>query len=287
MSEKALEQAWADHSRLWAHNRWVYPVISRRAGGLSIGVNLNPDKSCTFRCVYCQVDRSVPGKRFELNLALLGGEIVAMIEEYKRSGLTTFANFKDIDESKRKIQDICLSGDGESTMIPEFPEVCRLMRSIQARYPEFNARLTLITNATQLQKPRVVEGLAELTAKNGEIWAKLDAGSEKWLQTIDNTPFHIEEIQENLEATVKKFPMRLQTMLCSYAGKAMDEREIALYIERVGKVYQANPEKFLGVQLYGVVRHTARPDVLPLPRTFLEEVGRKIRESVPVKVEVY
>lgn len=287
MSETALEQAWADHSRLWEHNLWVYPVISRRAGGLSIGVNLNPDKSCTFRCVYCQVDREVPGKKIKLELDALEGEIVSMIEEYKRSGLATFANFKNIEESKRKIQDISLSGDGESTMIPEFPEVCLLMRSIQARYPEFNIRLTLITNATQLQKPRVVEGLADLVSKNGEIWAKLDAGSEEWLQTIDITPFHIEEIQENIEATVKKFPLRVQTMLCEYAGKAMDEREIELYIERVGKIYRANPQNLLGVQLYGVVRHTARPNVLPLPRTFLEEVGRKIRERFPVKVEVY
>ena len=38
------------HSRNWQTNRYVYPVISRRSKGLSIGVNLNPDKVCNFDC---------------------------------------------------------------------------------------------------------------------------------------------------------------------------------------------------------------------------------------------
>src|ERR1700749_4155039 len=46
-----------DHTRLFEHNRFVYPVLSRRSGGISIGVNLNPDKVCNFDCIYCQVDR--------------------------------------------------------------------------------------------------------------------------------------------------------------------------------------------------------------------------------------
>ncbi len=48
------------HSRSWQSNRYVYPVISRRSKGLSIGVNLNPDKVCNFDCVYCCVDRTHP-----------------------------------------------------------------------------------------------------------------------------------------------------------------------------------------------------------------------------------
>src|SRR6186997_2939354 len=45
------------HARLFEHNRFVYPVLSRRSGGISVGVNLNPDKICNFDCIYCQVDR--------------------------------------------------------------------------------------------------------------------------------------------------------------------------------------------------------------------------------------
>src|ERR1041384_5902109 len=48
------------HSRSWRENRYVYPVVSRRSKGLSIGVNLNPDKVCNFDCIYCCVDRKTP-----------------------------------------------------------------------------------------------------------------------------------------------------------------------------------------------------------------------------------
>ena len=47
-----------DHPRRFDTNRFVYPVLSRRSGGVSIGVNLNPDKVCNFDCIYCQVDRT-------------------------------------------------------------------------------------------------------------------------------------------------------------------------------------------------------------------------------------
>ena len=50
----------SQHERQFAENRFVYPVLSRRSGGISVGINLNPDKVCNFDCVYCQVDRKVP-----------------------------------------------------------------------------------------------------------------------------------------------------------------------------------------------------------------------------------
>ena len=51
-----------DHRRKLDENRYVYAVLSRRSGGVSIGVNLNPDKVCNFDCIYCQVDRTTPGR---------------------------------------------------------------------------------------------------------------------------------------------------------------------------------------------------------------------------------
>ena len=51
------------HERSFEANRFVYPVLSRRAGGLSVGINLNPDKICNFDCIYCQVDRVSPAER--------------------------------------------------------------------------------------------------------------------------------------------------------------------------------------------------------------------------------
>ena len=37
-----------DRPRDFLGNRFVYAVISSRAGGLSLGVTVNPDKRCNF-----------------------------------------------------------------------------------------------------------------------------------------------------------------------------------------------------------------------------------------------
>ncbi len=38
-------------------NHFVYVVTSSRARGLSLGINVNPDKYCNYDCLYCEVDR--------------------------------------------------------------------------------------------------------------------------------------------------------------------------------------------------------------------------------------
>ena len=61
MTPSPLVSLFQTHSRSFEDNRFVYAVVSRRSGGVSIGVNLNPEKYCNFDCVYCQVDRTVRG----------------------------------------------------------------------------------------------------------------------------------------------------------------------------------------------------------------------------------
>ncbi|MFZ5476872.1 MAG: radical SAM protein, partial [Myxococcota bacterium] len=65
----------ADHRRDLGSNRYVYAVVSRRARGLSIGVNLNPDKVCNFDCPYCPVDRTTPGAPPDVDVDVLAGEL--------------------------------------------------------------------------------------------------------------------------------------------------------------------------------------------------------------------
>lgn len=287
MSEEALEKAWSDHSRLWKQNLWVYPVISRRAGGLSIGINLNLDKHCNFDCAYCQVDRSVPGKKEKLDVSRIEAEIETIISAYEKNGLADFSMFRNVEEEKREIKDLCLSGDGESTMAKEFPEVCQMLRKMQDKYAIYPLQLTLITNSTLLDRPSVQKGLALLTEKKGEIWAKLDAGSDAWYQKISRSRVPLEKIQTNIESAIKKFPMRIQTMLCKIGEEFPGEEEINLYVNRLHKIYASNPQNLLGVQLYGVVRHTAIPDVHPIEKSFFSKVAEKIREKVPVEIDLY
>lgn len=287
MNEDALKKAWSDHSRLWEKNIWAYPVISRRAEGLSIGVNLNLDKHCTFSCVYCQVDRTVPGPKKKIDIDAIDAEIESIFAEYEKNGLVNFSNFKEVPAEKRRVKDICLSGDGESTIAPEFPEVCRRLREIQKRHAEHDLQLTLITNATMLDRDNVREGLKYLTEKKGEIWAKLDAGTDAWYKKVDRSHMPLGHVQENIESTVKDFPLRVQTLFCEISGERPSDQEIDAYIERIERIYKANPKNLLGIQLYDVIRHTAAPHVLPLGKPALNAIADKLRARVPVTVKVY
>lgn len=51
-----INQLIQHHPRDFGSQRYVYPVISRRSRGVSIGINLSPTGLCNFRCIYCQVD---------------------------------------------------------------------------------------------------------------------------------------------------------------------------------------------------------------------------------------
>ena len=68
------------YPRNFLGHRFVYLVVSPRARGLSIGINFNPDKRCNFDCVYCEVDRSVPGRDRELDVDVMADELTATIE---------------------------------------------------------------------------------------------------------------------------------------------------------------------------------------------------------------
>ena len=68
------------HSRTYEANRFVYPVLSRRSKGISIGVNLNPDKVCNFDCIYCQVDRRSESETKFVALDQLLGELDQMLQ---------------------------------------------------------------------------------------------------------------------------------------------------------------------------------------------------------------
>src|SRR5436190_9406262 len=112
------------HPRLFRQNTYVYPVLSRRSRGVSVGINLNPDKACNFDCIYCQVDRTkVPQERF-VGLPKLLSELEAILLGLAPGGvLWQELEFIRLPEDKRHIADIAFSGDGEPTTFKNFFDV--------------------------------------------------------------------------------------------------------------------------------------------------------------------
>ncbi|GHV16314.1 hypothetical protein AGMMS49938_16200 [Fibrobacterales bacterium] len=342
ISDEATRNAWADHSRTFSDFRFVYPVISRRAKGLSIGVNCTPNKTCNFNCIYCQVDREslkIPPKPLSSNTEFLEttanphktnpftvrpcrsvgsddlltsssepiidrtspvdckfpsvNDIILELREllslYHKDKLAE--HFYGVPEQNRILKDIALSGDGEPTIYPHFAELCEELLKIQDECPD-NPKLTLITNATQISpdNKKVFRGLEFLTAKNGEIWGKLDAGTPEQLLLINGFA-DLSLIENNLKFAASKFPLKIQTMLCKAKGKIPSEKELQSYAEIVSRIYNGGNFEMghlLEVQLYSVVRKTADSSVQPLPREFLEHLKEILNDKIPnLPVEIF
>ena len=92
-----------DHSRDIAGLKYIYPVISRRAGGLSIGINFNTNNACNWRCVYCQVPGLVRGAAPEADLGLLENELKFFLDNVLNGD---FFNQFNVPMQQRNIKDI-------------------------------------------------------------------------------------------------------------------------------------------------------------------------------------
>ena len=171
-----------DHPRLFHHNKFVYPVLSRRSRGISVGINLNPDKVCNFDCAYCQVDRrSAAVTRFvETERPPGGTRRDARAGRVRGSSTTTSASV--VPGPLRRLNDIAFSGDGEPTTFRNIPRIVADVADLKRRRGLDHVKLVMITNASMFHRPNVRQALATLDANNGEVWAKLDAGTEDYYQ---------------------------------------------------------------------------------------------------------
>jgi wyosine [tRNA(Phe)-imidazoG37] synthetase (radical SAM superfamily) len=261
-----------DHRRELDENQYVYAVVSRRARGLSIGVNLNRDKVCNFDCPYCQVDRTTPGGPSRVEVSRLAAELEDLL---RRAGedLWEGAPFDTVAPEMRRVADVAFAGDGEPTTPPEFPAAARAAREACDRLAP-GVPLRLLTNATLFHKDRVRAALADFD----ELWCKLDAGTEAYFQAVDGTrlPFH--RILDNLLLVARERPIVVQSLFLRLDGVGPDDDEIAAWVERMrGIVTQGGSVD--RVQVYTLARPPSDPRCSPLEKERLEAIAGKARAA--------
>src|SRR5262249_892971 len=160
-----------DHRRTFEDNFYVYAVVSRRSKGVSIGINLNPDKICNFDCVYCQVDRRTPPVVREVDLVRLTTELEAVLDLVLGGDLFQMERFHATPHALWRLNDIAFSGDGEPTTYPDLVTAVQMVTEIKRRRRLDSVKVVMITNATMLHKPNVQQALKLLDENQGEIWA--------------------------------------------------------------------------------------------------------------------
>lgn len=278
------------HSRHWRENRYVYPVISRRSKGLSIGVNLNPDTVCNFDCVYCSVDRTqLPAtsqtSRPGVDLAVVRAELDHLITLAMTGKLFDEAPFNTTPAALRRLNDIAFSGDGEPTTYPRFTEACRLAMDILAWHqapPE--VRVVVITNATMLSLERVQEAL-DVLAMRGEIWAKLDAGTAEYYHLVDRSEIPFSRILDNLLLAGRRRPLVIQSLFARLHGAPPSAAEIDAWVERLVAL-QAGGAALARVQVYTTARATAEAWVTPLLPHEVDAIAARV-QAIGVTAEAF
>ena len=274
------------HPRSFARNRYVYPVLSRRAGGISLGVNLNVDKVCNFDCIYCQVDRSEMGEKDFVEIDRLVAELDATIALVTSGRIFQGPQFGHTPKALRRLNDIALSGDGEPTTYRNFDEVVGACAEVRRRHGLDAVKLVLITNASMFHRDRVRRGLEILDANHGEIWAKLDAGTEPYYRLVARSAIPFRQILDNLLAAARVRPIVIQSLFMRIRGEPPPADEQAAYCERLGEI-AAGGGRIKLVQIHTVARPPAEDWVAPLSDAEIDAMADRVRRQTGLPVAAF
>lgn len=273
-----------DHDRESAGYRYVYPVVSRRAGGVSVGVNLNPNNACNWRCVYCQVPGLVRGKAPAIDVAVLEGELDGLL------GVVTSEAFmaEQVPEGARRLNDVALSGNGEPTSARELGAVLAAIERVLARRQLLGRiKVVMITNGSLADQPWVTPAWSALAAMNGEVWFKLDRATAAGIEAVNSTPLDPRDHLRRLRHVAARCPTWVQTCMFQTDGALPAEAEVEAYLAAL-QALVADQTPVKGVLLYGLARTSHQPEashLSPVPDAWLEALGRRIEAlGLPVKV---
>lgn len=262
-----------DHNRVFHGFTYVYPVVSRRAGGVSIGINLNPNNACNWQCVYCQVPNLTRGMAPALDIALLEHELDSFLAEIIQGDFMTAY----VEPEVRVLKDIAFSGNGEPTSCPQFDQALQIVEKLRTRYQlGINVKTRLITNGSLMHKPAVLDNIQYLNGLNGEVWFKLDAGTRNDIQRINHVHVNPQQHLTRLKACAARCPTFIQTCLFAWHQEVPDEAFIQAYLDSVSQVRDV----IKGVYLYGVARPSYQPEasfISRLPLDWLVAFAEKIR----------
>jgi wyosine [tRNA(Phe)-imidazoG37] synthetase (radical SAM superfamily) len=142
------------------------------------------------------------------------------------------APFDDVPKDKLRINDIALSGDAEPTTLKNFSATIEMI----ARVKPTGVKIVLITDAGGLDRPDVKRGLEIMNAHDGEVWAKLDAGTEAYFKLINRTKIPFTKILRNIKMTAKSRPVVIQSLFLKVKDAAPSTDEITAYCQRLRDV---------------------------------------------------
>jgi len=264
------------------HNRdamgmsYVYPVVSRRAGGVSVGINLNPNNACNWHCAYCQVPALVRGSAPEIDLDLLRDELHQLLHDIIQGDFMA----KHVPEDCRILCDVAISGNGEPTSCRSFDAVVDLVLEVMAVFHlTGNIPLRLISNGSYVHKTHVQRGLHRMAENKGEVWVKVDSVTEAGIERINGVHADAALLYKQVKTVALVCPTWIQTCMLAWDGQVPTDIEVDAYLTFLKRL---KDEKLpvRGVLLYGL----ARPS-MQLEAAHVSTLGAAWMEAFKARVE--
>jgi len=271
------------YPRDFLQNQFVYLVISPRAKGLSIGINLNPIVRCNFHCLYCEVERGQPARASQLDTDRLGTELDQTLRMVDAGWLRHLPRYANLPEDMLQVRHITLSGDGEPTLAEKFSEAVGAVAHVRALGRFF--KMVLVTNSTALDNPRVNDGLRFFTRED-EVWAKLDGGTEAYIRKVNGATTSLDKILSNILLIGRQRPVVIQSLFPAINGEPPSDLEINEYAQRLKELKEKGAE-IPQVQIYSATRPMAQAGCSHLPLKTLSRIAQTVRKISGLKAEVF
>ncbi len=266
-----------DHSRELSGLKYIYSVVSRRAGGLSIGINLNVNNACNWQCIYCEIPNLTRGSPPPIELDLLENELRLFLHDIIHGDYME----RNVAIEDRHLKDIAFSGNGEPTSAAEFPQVILIVKKILQEFDLLHKiKIRLITNGSLMHEASVLKSIEMLEEINGEVWFKVDAATEETIKTVNQVNLKPNQILERLLNTANICPTFVQTCIFMINGKSPDDKDIDAYIELINKAKKI----IKGVHLYGLARPSLQPRAGDLGRISEEELKNIAKKLIGLNI---
>jgi wyosine [tRNA(Phe)-imidazoG37] synthetase (radical SAM superfamily) len=274
-----------NHDRDVAGFTYVYPVVSRRAGGVSIGVNLNPNNACNWRCAYCQVPNLVRGAAPPIELSLLVRELGELLSLAQDPGWLT----ANAPEGFRRVVDVAVSGNGEPTTCSNLDEVLgAVLETLRSHGPPGPLAKVIISNGSMVDRPVVKRALTRWNDADGEVWFKVDAGTEATREKLNGTSQSDVRSRKLLTLCSGLIRTRIQTCVVAWDGAPPPASERAAYIDFLARAI-AEGAKIHDILLYGIARESHQPEASRIDHpgeAWLQEYGEQIEAALARTVHV-
>jgi wyosine [tRNA(Phe)-imidazoG37] synthetase (radical SAM superfamily) len=244
------------------------PLQSRRLG-LSLGINLlgSENKICSFDCPYCELGytrlKMSEMKKFEKYPSL------EAIDSHVRQHLLI------LSKQNTTFNYITISGNGEPTLYPEFPEAVSLLIKIRDELcPE--SKLVVMTNGSTLDGSKIIRALNNLD----ERMIKLDAGNDEMLKRI-GAPLVRMTLAKLIQGAKKLKDITLQTLFVQGAIDNTTPSEVEDWVEVVGII---RPKL---VHMYSLDRVPPMSGLKQVPTQRLKEIALSLQKRTNIKGIVF